>query len=230
MRITRSLIFVWLAVLPLCAKDSGPADEVLAKMDHAAPGFSGMTSALKRVRHVEVLNDNSEESGSMKLRKEKPSGVSVLIDFTKPDHRSIAFHGRKAEIFLPKMNTVQEYDLGKQSSLVDQFLVLGFGATGRELSASYSVKYAGEESVASQKTAHLTLVPKSKEAREQFQRIDLWMNESGAYPVQQKVLEPSGDYWLVTYTDVKLSPAPKPVELVLNLPKNVKREYPQRER
>jgi outer membrane lipoprotein-sorting protein len=98
------------------------------------------------------------------------------------------------------------------------------------LSSAYTVKYVGEETVAGQKTYHLTLVPKNKDVRNQFSKIDLWMNETGAYPVQQKLTEPSGDYLLVTYTDVNLNPALKPEDLVLNLPKNVKREYPQRER
>ena len=56
----------------------------------------------------------------------------MLIDFTKPNPRTVAFRGRKAEIYYPKLKSVQEYDLGKRSDLLDQFLLVGFGTTGKE--------------------------------------------------------------------------------------------------
>jgi outer membrane lipoprotein-sorting protein len=55
----------------------------------------------------------------------------------------------------------------------------------------------------------------------------LWIAESG-YPAQQKFYLPAGDYSLVTYINLKPNVDMPDSALKLKLPKNVKREYPQR--
>jgi outer membrane lipoprotein-sorting protein len=203
------------------------ASDILAKMDGAAGKFTSMTSSVSRDSYTKVIDDHSVASGTFALRKSKTGELQMKMDIAKPDRASYAFHGKKAEIFLPKINTVREYDLGKFSDQVDQFLLLGFGATGHDLQAKYDVKLAGEETVAGQQTYHLELTPKSEKMRQSYSRIDLWMAESGEYPVQQKIIEASGNYTLVTYQDVKLNAPLSKDALNLQLPKNVKRERPQ---
>ena len=46
--------------------------------------------------------------------------------------------------------------------------------------------------------------------------------------MQQKFHEPSGDYRLATYSEVKWNQGFPDSALALKLPKNVKREFPQR--
>jgi len=198
-------------------------EEVFAKMDASAGKFSSMSADISRDTYTKVLNEKTVESGTIKLRKQAKD-LQVRIDFTKPDAKIVAFRGKKAEIFLPKLNTVQEYDLGKQRSLVDQFLLVGFGTTGRDLKSSYAGKLLGEESIAGQKAWRLELTPTNPSVKEKLRRLDLWMDEGGEYPVQQRFVQPSGDYYLVTFSNVKLNPALSDDDVKLKLPKNVKRE------
>lgn len=214
------------ASLPALAAESG----ILAKIDSAAPKFTGMTATISRDSYTKVIDDHSVATGTFSLRKPRAGELQMRMDLTKPDPQSVSFHGKKAEIFLPKINTVREYDLGKYSDLVDQFMLLGFGASSQELQSKYDVKVIGEEAVAGQKTYHLELTPKSAKTRQTYSKMELWMAESGEYPVQQKIVEPSGNYTLVTYSDVKLNPSLNKDALNLQLPKNVKREYPLRDR
>jgi len=202
-------------------------NDALAKMNETGPSFRGMTANLTRVTFTKVLNEKTTESGTIRLRKQGKE-LQTFIEFTQPDPKLVAFHGRKAEIFLPKLNTVQEYDLGKQSDLLDQFLLVGFGTTGKDLTANYSPKLVGEETVAGQKTWHLDLTPLNPKVKDKFRRLDLWLDETGGYPVQQRFVQPSGDYYLFTYADVKLNPALTDDALKLKLPKGVKREFPQK--
>jgi len=202
-------------------------NDALAKMDETGPSFRGMTANLTRVTFTKVLNEKTTESGTIRLRKQGKE-LQTFIEFTQPDPKLVAFHGRKAEIFLPKLNTVQEYDLGKQSDLLDQFLLVGFGTTGKDLTANYAPKLVGEETVAGQKTWHLDLTPLNPKVKDKFRRLDLWLDETGGYPVQQRFVQPSGDYYLFTYADVKLNPALTDDALKLKLPKGVKREFPQK--
>lgn len=224
-RLTRRALLLLLASGVLAAQS---ADQVLARMDAAAPSFRGVNAQLKRLVHTAVINDDSVEIGTFSLLKTKGREPRVLIRIEKPDLRLVALSERKAEIYNPKAQVVQEFDLGKQKGLVDQFLLLGFGVSGRDLRKSYGIKYLGEDTVSSQKCSRLELTPKSGQVKEHFSRIELCVAESGGYPVRQKLLEPSGNFTDITYSDVKLNPPVRADELALKLPKDVKREFPQR--
>jgi outer membrane lipoprotein-sorting protein len=216
---------LWTCAIPLAqAADAG---SVLAKMDAASPNFKGMTADLTRVSYTEVLDDKTTEYGTMSLRREGRD-IQVLIDINKPNPQTIAFAGRKVEKFFPKMNVVQEYDIGKYKGMLDQFLMIGFGTSGSDLKTNYDVNYGGEETVSGQKTHKLELTPKSPKVRENFRQMELWIAEDGSYPVQQKFIQPSGDYNLATYSNVKLNPGLSENDLKLKLPKGVKREFPQK--
>jgi outer membrane lipoprotein-sorting protein len=197
-------------------------------MDEASASFKAASANIKRITHTAVLNDNAEETGAVKMLRASPRDVRMLIDFTHPDPKSIAFQDRKAQIYYPKLQQVEVYDLGKYSKLVDQFLLLGFGTSGRELVKSYDAKVIGEETVAGEKTVRLELVPKSDDARQQLNKVELWLHQDDAYPVQQKFYQPGGDYIFITYTNVKLNPPLQTAAVTLQLPKNVKKVTPQK--
>jgi len=197
-------------------------------MDAAAPGFRSLTAKVARVQYTAIINEKSEDGGTVYVLRSKGKDMRFLIEFDRPAPRFVLFADRKAQVFHPRSNVVQEVDLGQQKGLVEQFLLLGFGVPGKELSKSYQVAYKGDETIAGQKTSHLELTPKSEAVRQHYNKIELWIDSSGRYPVRQKLTEPSGNYWLVTYTDVQWNPDLKPEQTALKLPPNVKREYPQR--
>lgn len=217
-------------VLGVGAALSGAAtlDEVFRQMDASAPGFRAMAGQIQRTSYTKVIDDTTKETGSITMRKPKPTEIRALIRFTEPDEKTVSLQGTKAEIYFPKLKTVQVYDLGKQKQLVDQFVLLGFGTSGKELAKSYDVKATGEETIAGQKATRLEMVPKSAEARKHLAKIELWMSNTGAYPIQQKLYQPSGDYNLITYTDVKMNPNLADDSVQLKVPGGVKREYPQK--
>jgi outer membrane lipoprotein-sorting protein len=221
------LLYSILLAIPLAAFAT-TSDDVLAKLDENAPKFSGMTANLTRLTYTKVIDDKTTEQGTIALKKQGPKDIQVLIDFTKPDPRTVAFRGRKAEIYYPKIKTVQEIDLGKRTDLMDQFMLVGFGTSGKELKANYSVKLVGDELIAGQKAHRLQLTPLKTAAAAKLQPLELWISDAGGYPVQQKFVQPSGDYHLFTYQDVKLDPQLGDEALRLKLPKGVKREFPQK--
>ncbi len=195
-------------------------------MDQSAASFRAVSASVLRVHHTEVINENDEESGIL-LMKRNGKGAQVLVDISKPDPKRVSFNDSKVEMYYPKINTIQEWDFSKQRSLVDQFLLLGFGTLGRDLAKNYAIRVLGEETVSGQKTARLELIPKSARFKENFDRIELWIAEAG-HPVRQKLFQPGGDYYLVTYSDLKWNPTLGDDALRLNAPKNAVREYPQK--
>lgn len=220
----RAALLFLLAIVPLFGESTR---DVLARLDKDAAAFRQATARLTRATHTAVLNDTTTETGLMWLRRDGKH-VVVRIEMSAPDVRSYSFEGTTANVYYPKLNTVQIWDLGKSRSLVDQFLLLGFGSSGTELAKNYSLKATAEELVGGRKATRLELVPKSAKVKEQFEKIDLWIPLDAGYPVQQKLYQPGGDYYLVAYSDVQINTNLPDPAFRLKLPPDVKREYPQK--
>ena len=100
-------------------------ESVLASMDQSANSFRSMTGKLRKVTFTKILNDTGEpEIGAIKVKRGAGREMKLLVEVTSPDRRAYSLQGRKAEIYFPKLKMVQEYDLGKQKDVVDQFLLL----------------------------------------------------------------------------------------------------------
>ena len=205
---------------------------LLARMDKAAAEFKAMTAQVTYVTHTDVLNEDSTESGATIMKKVQPGEVQGMVDFASPDKRTLTFEKRRVRIYYPKIKTLEVYDLDKHGEQVDKFLMVGFGTSGAELARDYDMTVVGAETVKGQgdaKTIQLRLVPKTGEARQYVKSMDLWIPEQGdPYPVREKILLPSGDYRIVTYTDQKINPALQADALQLKLPAGVKTVYPGR--
>lgn len=197
-------------------------------MDRAAASFHGMTASVRHVTHTAVINDDSTETGTVKMRKLEPGEVEGLIDFTSPDRKIYLFKGRKAQIYTPASKTVQVYDLGKHGEQLDQFLMIGFGTARAELERGYDISVLSQAKAEGQATTRLQLIPRSKEALKYVTRMELWISDAAGYPVQEKLHQPSGDSLLVVYDDVKINPPLSAADMKLDLPKDVNFLYPQK--
>jgi outer membrane lipoprotein-sorting protein len=151
------------------------------------------------------VNDTDTEKGVTYFRREGDE-VEMALDFSAPDEKFVRFTGGKVQVYMPKIDQVDEYEPGKNRAEVESFLVLGFGGTGHDLLKSYDVKYVGSETVLGVKTDELELVPKSARIRNDFiASIQLWIDPSRGISVQQKFFQPGGDYRLAKYSDIKIN-------------------------
>ncbi len=174
-------------------------DYVLSMMDHAAQDFRSLTAAVEHVKYTAVVKDISTESGEIFMRKDG----KVRIDFQTPDPRTILRNGDNFYIYTPRINRVEEYNIGKNRALVDEYLALGFGTRTENLKKNYDVALAGEDELDGHKTAMLELTPRSEEQRKQISKVVMWVDESSWLPSQEKFIEAgTGDYVLTRYTKV----------------------------
>jgi outer membrane lipoprotein-sorting protein len=203
-----------------------PAESVniiLSRMDQAAPLFHGMSADIHMVTYTAVIVDKTEENGTFKMQR-KAGAFRAIIDFSgQTDAREIAFLGNIIRMYYPKLKMYQDYDVGKNSNVLNQFLLLGFGSSGKELAQSYEISAAGTENVAGVETTKILLLPKSEGVKQRLSKIEMWIPANAAYPLQQQFYEPSGNYERVTYSNVKLNPSIKG-NLELKLPSGVKRK------
>ena len=228
---TQGAVFTMFAAMALAwgapAEDSSLA-ATLARMDDAAAKFKGLQADMQKIAHTAVINEDSVDAGTIAVKRPNPHDIRVLMNFQPPNPRQVMIAGVKGAIYYPGMNTVQEYDLGKSRSLVEQFMLLGFGSNSKDLESAYSIRLGGPETVAGQKATRIELIPKSQDVLEHLKRVDLWISDTMGIAVQQKLFEPGGDYLLATYTNIELRLNLPDSAVILNLPKNVKWEYPQK--
>jgi outer membrane lipoprotein-sorting protein len=222
-------IIPFLAVMLLLAPATVPAatlEQVLAIMDKAGPAFRDLSASLNRADYTPVLKETEESPALIWMKRAGPRDVRLLVEFKEPNPRTIAFEKAAAEVYYPKMQSVDVYDLGKSRSLVDQFLLLGFGTTGGELKRSYSLRLLGEQQISGETTTRIELVPLAAAVSEHLRKAELWI-AAGGYPLQQKIYTPSTEYTF-TYSNVKINTNLPDSALKLQLPKGVKRVYPQK--
>jgi len=189
----------WLRPLAAQATSNWTLDGVLAMLDKSAQDFHSLTADIEHVKYTAVVKDSSAETGQIFVRRDD----KMRIDFQKPDPRTILRNGDSLFVFTPKINRVEEYNIGKHRSFVDQYMALGFGTKGETLKKNYVLTLIGEEEFDNRKTVVLELTPKSDQARSQIARIRMWIDEASWLPVQQKFFETSSDdYFLSHYTHV----------------------------
>jgi outer membrane lipoprotein-sorting protein len=67
------------------------------------------------------------------------------------------------------------------------------------------VKFLGPETVNAVATERLELIPKSVRLKNNIARILLWIDPARGVSVQQQFFEPSGDYRLAKYSEIKIN-------------------------
>ncbi len=215
----RLLISILALSFPLMADQ---LSDVFARLDKAAIGFKGMSANVKQNVHTELVHDDSVENGNVKLRRPKSGDTRVLMELTSPDQKTVSVESDQIKIYLPKAKTVQVYDLRSRHNAVQQGLLLGFGATSAEIKASYEVTWIGAETLNGQPVSRIRLVPRAKEVLQSMKQADLWILNSGGYPVQQRVLtSATGDYLEISYSNIQINPQLSDKDLKLNVPKGV---------
>ena len=170
----------------------------LNQLDAQSRGFHSLTADVERTKVTVVVNDHSTETGSILVH-----GEHMRMEIKNPDPRTILRTGDSLYIFNPKLNRVEEYNLGKYKAFADQYLLLGFGTPGHELKKGYLVTLRGEPTLDGKKTCELELTPKSEAMRNQISKIQLWFDEGSWLPVQQQFFETgSDDYFVIRYTNI----------------------------
>lgn len=232
----RRLPFLFLALVCLSPAASEPLplasqtaaswtlEGVLSMLDRAAQDFHTLTADIEHMKYTAVVKDTSTETGQIFVRRDD----KMRIEFQKPDPRTILRNGDSLFIYTPKINRVEEYNIGKHRAFADQYLALGFGTKGDTLKKNYVVTLIGEEEFDSRKTVVLELTPKSEQARSQIARIRMWIDEASWLPVQQKFFETSSDdYFLSHYTHIMKNLKISDAKFKPDWPKSVKVEKPR---
>lgn len=205
---------LWVASVPQASGDSAALDSILKKMDTVAATFRSAQAEFEWDLYQRVIDEIADvQTGNIYYRRQnkeiemmadvKKAGTSAAA--LKPEPKSVLFADGKIKMYQPKTDQVTVYDLGKDRSDLESYVVLGFGGSGQDLVKAFDVKYQGTETVNGVSAAKLELTPKSERVRKNYNKMILWIDPDKGVSVQQQLFSPQGDYRLCKYTSIKMN-------------------------
>ncbi len=198
-------------------------DAALARLDQTALTFKGLTADIHKVSHNDVVNIDDADSGTIIVKRVKARDTRIRIDLVSPRRQNVLIGEGKVQVFRPQTNEAQEFELGKNRGVVDQFMLLGFGSNSSELKSAYTLTSGGTDPVNGVKATRILLVPKDPEILARLKKCELWISDKGL-TLQQKFHTGGGDFILSTYSRINVNPNINESALKLELPKGVKFE------
>ena len=173
-------------------------------MNANAATFKSAQADVEFETYDAVVEEKTLQKGRIYFRR-TGSGVEAALDLTSPVPKQVIYKDQKVSIYDKNIDQVTEYDVGKYKQQAEAFLSLGFGARGDDLKRSYDVTLAGWETIEGVKTAKLALVPRDEKTRNTYNKIMIWLDPERDILLQQQFFEPSGNYRLTRYRNMKLN-------------------------
>lgn len=187
------------------ASSGSSLDGVLTQMDSAAATFRSAEADFVWDQFQKVVNETDTQKGKVYYRRTGKGDTQMAADIQSPEKKYLVFADGRVRIYQPKIEQVNEYDAGKNRDQFQSFLVLGFGGRGHDLQKQFDVTYGGNEDVDGVKTAKLELSPKAANVKNMFNQIVIWIDPARGISLKQQFFEPSGDYRIAHYTNIKLN-------------------------
>ena len=194
--------------------DQADLDAVVKKMDAVAANFHTTQAEFEWDTYEKVINEIDDFQTGVIYYRRNGKNVEMMAEVKKaggsltnlkPEPKFVLFSSGKIRLYQPKIDQVTEYDLGKNQSDFESYLVLGFGGSGQDLQKTFSVTYAGPETIEKVATAKLQLVPKSEKIKSTYSQIFLWIDLDRGVSVQQQFFQPDGNYRLAKYSNIQLN-------------------------
>lgn len=185
---------------------AGGLEGVLAAIDNAAHDIHSVVADSQSDQYTAVVDDHTIESGQLYYRKAS-HGPEMALYITQPaaSEKTFIYKNETGWMYIPRSKQVQKYDLSKNRSVVEQFLLLGLGGTGHDLLKSFTVRLVGEASLGNIPTVELELKPRHADLANSITAIDLWYSTRTWVAIQQRVVQRGGDYRQLHYTHIEIN-------------------------
>ncbi|HEY1160939.1 MAG TPA: outer membrane lipoprotein-sorting protein [Terracidiphilus sp.] len=205
-----SLALIFARARPALAATQDDLNGVLHSLDVAAANFHS-TSADVEFDTIETdpVYDKDVQIGIVYYdRKENAfrMGVHITQHNNKPSAKAYTYAGGALKLFEPGIDQVTTYaKAGKWES----YVMLGFGASGKDLQARWDIKYLGSEPISDGKTTVKTeileLVPKDPEVRKNLPKVTVWVDPGRAVSLKQVFTLSATDSRVCVYSNFKLN-------------------------
>lgn len=183
--------------------------QVLALMDQSAPKFQSVQADINVDLYTAVVQDHEMQKGVTAFRRANGAmQMATTINKGQPGENDLLYRNGELDFYQPGTKQETIISAGANRGEFDSLLATGFGATGKELSQTWTVTFKGMEDVGGVSTARLELVGKDPKIRNNFSQVTIWVDLSRDISMKQTMVQPDGDSRTVTYSNVRYN---KPV-------------------
>jgi outer membrane lipoprotein-sorting protein len=203
-----ALLLLVAATRPALAADD--LDKVLAALDASSAKFKSAQADIDwdNVQTVPVPDDD-KQLGTALFARSKDGQMQIAVhlksDNGTPVQKDLVYAGGVGKLYEARLKQMQVFQVGDKRSELDTFLTLGFGGSGKDLQKSWVVSSAGTESVGGVTAAKLQLVPRDANLAKTAPKVLLWIDTDKGVAVKQQRFDPSGNYVVFSYSNIRLN-------------------------
>jgi outer membrane lipoprotein-sorting protein len=201
------LALVAALVLGAPALHADDLDSVLRKLDTAAANFHSTSADFQAEnRMTDPIPETEVQTGTVYYeRKTKTFQMAAHIQQVdgRPVPKTYMFSG--GEFKLWEGGALNQVTTLSKASKFESYLMLGFGASGKDLEQKWDITYDGDETVAGVKAAKLELVAKDPGVRKNLPKVIVWMDTARGISMKQYFDEGQGQSRTFTYSNIKVN-------------------------
>ena len=181
-------------------------DEVLRRLDVAATNFHS-TSADFEFDAVETdpIPDKDVQKGTVYyVRKGNSFQMAAHIHELngKIASKVVSYASGVVNLYEKLTNQVTRFS---KVSQYESYLMLGFGASGKDLEQKWEIKYLGPETIDGVKTEKLELVAKDAEVRKNLSEVTIWIDPERGVSLKQILNFSPTEYKVCFYFNIKVN-------------------------
>jgi outer membrane lipoprotein-sorting protein len=176
----------------------------LEKLDQAAANFKSASTDFEFDRtQTDPVPDTDVLKGTAYYERKGSNfqmAAHITTDNGKPAPRVYAFSGGVLRLNEPGINQVTTIT---KASKFAEYIMLGFGASGKELADKWTIADLGPETLNGVQTEKLELVAKDPNVKKNLPKVTIWMDLSRAVSVKQIFDEGQGQSRTCTYSNIR---------------------------
>jgi outer membrane lipoprotein-sorting protein len=198
-----------LAILILPGPSASAADDlqrVMHQLDVAAANFRSTSADFEFDSVVtDPIPDKDVQKGTVYYDR-KGSGFEMGMHIGevngKPVPKVIVVSGG---VFKMYEKLLDQVTTSNRAGKYESYLVLAFGASGKELQQKWNIKYIGPETLNGVKTEKLELVAKDPEVLKLFPKVTIWVDPEKGVSLKQYFDEGQGQSRTCIYSNIRVN-------------------------
>lgn len=195
-----------LLLLPLKALAADDLDSVLRRLDVAAAKFKSTAADFEFDSiQTDPVPDKDVQKGTVYYDRKGSAfemGMHINEVNSRPVPKVIVVSGG---VFRMYEKLGDQVTTSNKAGKYEGYLVLAFGASGKDLQQKWNIRDLGSETLDGVKTEKLELVAKDPEVLKLFPKVTVWIDPDRAVSLKQVFDEGQGQSRTCVYTNIKVN-------------------------